>query len=69
VTAGNTISVDTATGTVVDQAGVNKYASLGSAPKLFSVPAGTSAVSITATNTTSATGIQMNFQPRKEVVF
>jgi len=69
VTAGNTVTVNTQTGTVVDQSGVNKYASLSAAPKFFTIPSGTSQVSMTAVNTTTATLLQLNFQPRKEVVF
>jgi hypothetical protein len=69
VTAGNTITVNCAKGTVIDQAGVNKYASLSAAPKLFSIQPGSTSVNISAVNTTSASQIQLNFQPRKEVVF
>ena len=68
VAAGSTIFVDTAAGTVVDQSGVNKYGALSTAPKFFNIPAGLSTVSMTAVNTTTATQLQMNFQPRKEVV-
>ncbi len=50
ILASSTVVVDTAAGTVTDQAGVNKYGSLGVSPSLFSFPAGTSQVSVTATN-------------------
>ena len=69
VTAGNSVTVNTAAGTVVDQAGVNKYANLSTAPRFFQIPAGISQVSMTAVNSTTATMLQLNFQPRKEVVF
>lgn len=68
VAAGSSIFIDTAAGTVLDGSGVNKYGSLSSAPKFFSIPAGSSTVSMTALNTTSASSLQLNFQPRKEVV-
>ena len=69
VIAGNSVTINTATGTVTDQAGANKYASLSAAPKFFNIPAGTSPVLMTAVNSTTATLLQLNFQPRKEVVF
>lgn len=68
IAAGSSVYIDTAAGTVVDGAGVNKYANLSTAPKFFNIPAGLSTVSMTAVNTTTATKLQMNFQPRKEVV-
>lgn len=67
--AGDTITVDTKTATVTDAAGVNKYAFLGTAPKLFKIPAGSSTVSIIAEGADSTTRINGNFSPRREVVF
>jgi hypothetical protein len=50
-----TITVDTKIGTVTNQAGVNKYGSLGASPKLFSIPAGRSVVNVSATGTSPGT--------------
>lgn len=69
VAAGASITIDTQAGTVVDSTtGVNKYANLSTAPKFFSIPAGVSTIAMTAVNATTATLLQLNFQPRKEVV-
>jgi phage-related protein len=68
VTAGTVITIDTVAGTVVDGSGTNLYSNLSSAPKFFQVPAGTSTINMSAVNSTSATSLQITFQPRKEVV-
>lgn len=68
VAAGTTVIVDTRSATVKNTAGTNLYSKLGTSPKLFAIPAGTSQASIAATNTTSATSISLSFQPRKEIV-
>lgn len=68
VAAGQTITVDTRTGTVQNSSGTNMYSNLGPSPKLFPIPAGTSQATVAATNTTSATAISLSFQPRKEIV-
>jgi hypothetical protein len=68
IAAGSKIFVDTYRGTVVDQTGANQYANLGSSPKLFQIPAGSSTLNVSATGATSATTISMFFQPRKEIV-
>jgi hypothetical protein len=72
-TSGNFITIDTNAGTVVDQAGANKYASLASAPKFFNIPPNSSLATVNltgSTNTpTTVTRAQLTFQPRKEVVF
>jgi Phage tail protein len=73
-TSGNYITIDTNAGTVVDQSGTNKYSSLASAPKLFSIPPNSSLASVNLTGATiyaptSVTRAQLTFQPRKEVVF
>jgi phage-related protein len=68
ITAGSTVTIDTIAGTVVDGSGANLYANLSTAPKFFQIPAGISTVNISAAGSTSATLVQMTFQPRKEVV-
>ena len=68
VTAGSTLTIDTAAGTVVDGLGNNLYANLASAPKLFSVPAGTSTIYVNGSNATTATQISCTYYPRREVL-
>lgn len=68
VLLGSTIHVDTYKGTVLDELGVNKYVNLGTAPKLFQIPAGVSSLTVSATGATGDTLISMFYQPRKEVV-
>ena len=65
---GETITIDSELGTVKDSAGLNKYASLGTAPKFFFIPAGTSTVSITAEGAETSTSISGFFRPRREVI-
>jgi hypothetical protein len=67
--AGDTIVISSRAATVVDETGANKYSFLGSAPKLFTIPPGTSSVSITATGADSNTVISGYFNPRREVIF
>lgn len=68
IPVGEEITIDTAMGTVVNQDGVNKYANLGASPKLFTLPAGTSEVSIEAVGSDQDTLVSLYYQPRKEVV-
>jgi phage-related protein len=66
---GDRITIDTKTASVTDSEGVNKYGFLGSAPKLFRIPPGTSTLSIVAEGAEAATRISGNFNPRREVIF
>jgi hypothetical protein len=68
VGVGETVTIDTFTGTVVDQDGVNKYANLGPAPKLFPFQTGTQTVTIAALGADETTVIAGNFKPRREVL-
>lgn len=68
VAMGDTLTIDTYAGTVVDAAGVNKYSNLGAAPKLFTIPPGTSSITIAGTGTTAATQIACTYYPRREVL-
>ena len=68
IVLGDTITIDTATATVVNATNVNKYQNLGASPKLFSFPPGQSVVNIVAPNTDANTRIRVYYQPRKEVV-
>lgn len=74
IVEGETITIDTKTGTVVDEEGVNKYANLGASPKLFPIPAGISAVDVQAEGTSPGVGgvgaslITCSYKPRREVI-
>ena len=68
VAVGESITIDTLTGVVTDQNGENKYANLGSAPKLFTIKPGTQTVTIAAPGAVEATVIAGNFKPRREVI-
>jgi phage-related protein len=59
--------IDTFEKTVVDGAGVNKYSELGATPNLFAIPAGTPIINIAGGTLTGS--IQVQFKPRKEIVF
>lgn len=65
----NPITVDTRQKTVRDASGENMYGNLGTAPKLFSLPPGTSQVSVELTNSDSDSLVSLYFQPRYELVF
>ena len=68
IAAGEIITIDTAAGTVKNQAGVNKYQNLAAAPKLFAIAPGTSTVSVAAPSATNATRVAGYIKPRREVV-
>jgi len=68
IVEGETITVDTETGTVTDDAGVNRYADLAPAPKLFRIPPGISSVSINAVAGSSNAQARLAYSPLFEVV-
>jgi len=65
---GEVITVDTENGTVVDQDGVNRYAYLGAAPKLFRIQPGESTITINAEPQSAAAEVELTYSPRFEVV-
>jgi len=65
---GEIITVDTESGTVTDQNGVNRYAYLGTAPKLFTVQPGESGITINAEPQSDAAEVELTYSPRFEVV-
>jgi phage-related protein len=68
IPAGETITVDTATGEVYDTDGVNVYSLLGPAPKLFSFPSGITEITVTGDETDDATRVAFYYSPMYEVV-
>lgn len=65
---GETITVNTETGEVVDDGGINRYAMLAAAPKFFRIPPGTSSVSINAVAGTTSAEARLTYSPLYEVV-
>jgi hypothetical protein len=65
---GETIFVNTLTGTVVDQDSVNQYPILNPAPKLFPIQVGETTLNISGTDATTATRIDVFYQLAFEVV-
>jgi phage-related protein len=68
IAAGEVITIDTSKKTVVDASGTNKYANLSSAPKFFSLPPGTTSISVLGNGATSASKISLTYAPRREVI-
>lgn len=68
VAIGETIFVNTETGAVYDEAGVNKYNILAPAPKLFKLPVGPSTLTIQGTEADEDTRIDVYYALRYEVV-
>lgn len=68
ILGGDTYTVDTMAGTVVNDRGENIYALLGSAPKLFSLQPGLTSVAVTGTEATPDTAITCYYSPRFEVI-
>jgi hypothetical protein len=68
IDAGDVVTINTATGTVVNAAGENVYALLGAAPKLFSFPTGITDITVTGADITDDTRLAFFYSPRYEVV-
>ncbi|MEV1109932.1 phage tail family protein [Micromonospora sp. NPDC049751] len=66
--AGETLTVDTQTGAVVDNLGRNRYSELAAAPKLWSVPPGITEATASLESTTTASSITCTWRPRKRMV-
>lgn len=68
VASGQTFVIDTEAGTVRDDLGANRYEILNPAPKLFSLPPGTTGVSVNGTGATIDTRISCSYKLRFEVI-
>lgn len=68
IPAGETVTVDTATGDVINTAGERVYSLLGPAPKLFSFPSGITEITVTGDETSDATRVAFYYSPMYEVV-
>lgn len=69
IAGGTTITINTEDGTVVDQAGVDKYGGLSAAPKLFPLPPGNSVVNVTAAGSDANTRVVLSYRNRRELIF
>jgi hypothetical protein len=65
---GESVVIDAKAATVLSGS-TNKYEFLGSAPKLFAIPAGPSEISLVANGADSNTRIAGYFNPRREVLY
>lgn len=68
VFSGEVITINTETATVTNADGENLYARLGTAPKLFTLPPGTTGINVTGTDTDQNFNIQLTYSPRYEVI-
>ncbi|MGW3336213.1 phage distal tail protein [Streptomyces sp. NPDC001009] len=66
--AGEKLIVDMGAGTVKDGTGTNRYSLLNTAPRFWSLPAGSSTVTASLLNTTTASKVVCSWRPRKWVV-
>ena len=62
--AGETLTIDTKAGTVIDHTGANRYNLLAPAPRFWSIEPGESTVSVTLDGATSDSRITCSWQPR-----
>jgi hypothetical protein len=68
VADGETITVNTATGTVTDDLGTNRYSILAAAPKLFRVETGVTSITVNGVAATAAAQVRLDYLPLYEVV-
>lgn len=63
------IRVDMAMGTAVDETGANRYGGFGPAPRFWSIPTGSSQASVILDDATTATVVEVIWNPLKWVMF
>lgn len=68
LTAGQYLIIDTRKGTVVDQAGTNRYDELGEAPRFWTVKPGLSTATAQLEDISTASKIACSWRPRKWMV-
>jgi len=69
IASGEVITIDCLNATVTNAFGVNKYSSLGPAPKMITVPRGTTTLQIDATTPVAGSSIVITFYERRELIF
>jgi len=65
---GETLTIDSKAGTVIDQAGLNRYAALATAPRFWQIPPGTNEVTVSIDNSTIDSSITLTWRPRRWMV-
>lgn len=68
VFTGETITIDTATGSVTDDLGANRYDILLPAPKLFPIKPGVTSLTVTGVANSLNAQVVLSYSPRYEVV-
>ncbi|MFD6636773.1 phage tail family protein [Micromonospora chalcea] len=68
LTEGRRLTIDTKAGTVIDDAGTNRYSALAPAPKLWKIPPGIVTANVSMSGTSSASTIKVSWQARKATV-
>lgn len=68
VFTGETIIIDTATGSVTDDLGANRYSLLLPAPKLFAIQPGVTSLTVTGVANSLSAQVVLSYSPRYEVV-
>jgi hypothetical protein len=66
--AGESLTIDTKKGMVTDQDGVNRYAELAEAPRLWAVPPGLITAEASLQNTTADSQVRVTWRPRRRLV-
>lgn len=65
---GESLTIDTRSGSVIDNTGANRYAELAPAPKMWLVPPGTATVTASLQNTTPDSRVEVTWRPRRWMV-
>lgn len=66
---GDTLTLDTRTGAVTDQNGLNRFGGMSTAPKFWKIPPGESTITVELTGATAASLVRVAWFPRSWVVF
>jgi len=66
--AGQTLTIDTEKGTVVDNTGANRYAELSPAPRMWTIPPGITSAAVEVSDSTSASRVTVRWRPRRWVM-
>jgi len=69
ISSGQVITINCETATVSNAFGVNKYSSLGTAPKMITIPRGTTTLQIDTTGTVTGASIVISYYERRELIF
>lgn len=65
---GQTLTIDTRAGTVIDDTGANRYAELATAPRMWTVPPGSSSSQVELADVSAESAVDCTWRPRKWLV-